>query len=430
MPAEPEDNGVAADGSTQPTPSGTGAPGPVVEAARLRGRVERPLFIGSEIYRHSRFGAPADGGRHPLAIPRVSLLIDLLRCLGWLPDSAYVDSPRATPEQLARYHHRDYVAAVMAAEAAGSATPEIRLRYNIGRSGNPIYPEMFRRPATACGASLLSAELLREGGVVHSPAGGTHHAMPDRASGFCYFNDPVLGILAMLDGGLERIAYVDIDAHHGDGVEQAFAADPRVLVISVHEQGRWPHSGAADEMGAGNVRNFPVAPGMTDCEMAFLRDEAILPLVVGFAPQAIVLQCGADALADDPLSGQMLSNDAHRAMVAALRPLSRRFLVLGGGGYNPWSVARCWARVWAELNGLVVPDRLPPAAEALMRSITWRRSQGRSPPEHWFTTLADPPPDQGPEVALGGRSQAVGAVREAVRALARFHRRAGAPALG
>lgn len=396
----------------------------------LGARADRPLFIGSEIYRHSRFGAPADGGRHPLAIPRVSLLIDLLRCLGWLPDSAYVDSPRATPDQLARYHDRDYVAAVMAAEAAGSAAPEVRQRYNIGRAGNPIYPEMFRRPATACGASLLSAELLRQGGVVHSPAGGTHHALPDRASGFCYFNDPVLGILAMLDGGLERIAYVDIDAHHGDGVEQAFSADPRVLVISVHEQGRWPHSGAAAERGAGNVRNFPVAPGMTDCEMAFLRDEAILPLVAAFAPQAIVLQCGADALADDPLSQQMLSNNAHRAMVAALRPLSPRFLVLGGGGYNPWSVARCWAGVWAELNGLTVPERLPPAAEALLRSVTWRRSQGRSPPEHWFTTLSDPLQGPASAEAGSGNPDAPRQVREEVRALARFHRRAGPPALG
>ncbi len=352
-----------------------------------------------------------DGRRHPLAIPRIPLLIDLLRLLGWLPDEVYLESPRATPAELARFHAPDYIAAVMQAEAEGGAPPEVRQRYNIGRAGNPIYPEMFRRPATACGASLLAARLLlQRGGIVHSPAGGTHHGLRDRASGFCYFNDAVLGILALLDGGLARVAYVDIDAHHGDGVEYALAGDPRVLVISVHELGRWPFTGTEPCSHDGRVRNFPVPPGMTDAEMALLLEAAILPLLGAFRPQAIVLQCGADALADDPLSRQMLSNNAHRAVAAALRQACQRLLVLGGGGYNPWAVVRCWAGVWAELNGIPLPDRLPPAAEALLRTVTWSRSQGRNPPAHWFTTLQDPP---------GG-----GGVRPEVRALAAIHRRA------
>lgn len=373
------------------------------------------MLIGSDIYRQSLYGgvggerqgrsgpAVADGSRHPLAIPRISLTIDLLRALDWLPDNAYLDAPQATPAQLARFHDPAYIAAVMAAEASGDAAPEIRQRHNIGRAGNPIYPEMFRRPATACGAGIQAAALLRDGGIVHSPAGGTHHGLRDRASGFCFFNDPVLALLALLDGGLQRVAYVDIDAHHGDGVEIAFAGDPRLLFISVHERDRWPFTGLLPRSPCGRLRNFPVPAGMNDSEMRHLCDAAILPLLSGFGPQAIVLQCGADALADDPLSKQMLSNNAHWRVVHQLRPLSPRLLVLGGGGYNPWSVARCWAGVWGVLNDLPVPDRLPAGAEALLRDITWRRSQGRNPPAHWFSTLRDPPND--------------GPVRDAVRDL-------------
>ncbi len=346
----------------------------------------RPLYIGSEIYRRSTYGS-----RHPLAIPRVSTTTDLIGALGWLDDGAYLDSPRATPDQLARFHTRAYVDAVMRAERDQALSREERERFNIGVNGNPIYGEIFRRPATACGASLAAARLLKDGGIVHSPAGGTHHGRPDRASGFCYFNDPALGMLAMLDGGLSRIAYVDIDAHHGDGVQDAFAQDPRVLTVSVHEHGRWPGTGSADDRAGGAARNVPVPPGFNDSEFRFVLETAILPLVDGFAPEAIVLQCGADALEEDPLSKLSLSNNAHRATVRALMPLAPRLLVLGGGGYNPWSVARCWAGVWAALNDLPIPDRLPPAAEAVLRALTWNRREGRNPPEHWMTTLADGP---------------------------------------
>lgn len=346
----------------------------------------RPLILGNEIYRNSTYGP-----KHPLAIARIPLLFDLIETLGWLTPAQYVETPRATPEQIARYHDRDYVAAVMLAEAEQRVTPEITARYNLGKLENPVYPEMFRRPATSCGASLHAAELLRDGGVVYSPAGGTHHARRDRAAGFCYFNDPVLGILAMLDQGLTRIAYVDVDVHHGDGVELAFAGDPRVLCLSVHEAGRWPNTGLAEDRAGGSARNFPVPPGMNDSEMDWLTDHALLPLVQGFRPEAIVLQAGCDALADDPLGRQELSNNAVWRVVARLMGISPRLLVLGGGGYNPWSVARAWAGVWATLNGHDLPSSLPPAAEAVLRQVTWHRAAGRNPPQHWFTTVVDEP---------------------------------------
>ncbi|MCZ6522363.1 MAG: acetoin utilization protein AcuC [Alphaproteobacteria bacterium] len=348
--------------------------------------LSEPHFIGSEIYRSTRLGA-----KHPLAIPRVSTTIDLARAMGWLPHRVYVESPRATPDQLARFHAPDYVAAVMRAEAEGRVAPEVAQRYNIGRGGNPVFGQVFSRPATACGGTLEAVRLLREGGIVHSPAGGTHHGRRDRASGFCYFNDPVLGILAFLDQGLERVYYVDVDAHHGDGVEDAFADDARVLTLSVHEARRWPGSGAVHDRAGGAARNLPVPAGFNDAEMAFLVERVIVPLGRAFRPQAVVLQCGADALFEDPLSKLELSNLALWHVVQSVMGLGPRLLVLGGGGYNPWAVTRCWAGVWATLNGLGIPAELGAAALGVLRSITWSRAAGANPPGHWLTTIADAP---------------------------------------
>ncbi|HEY7607873.1 MAG TPA: acetoin utilization protein AcuC [Alphaproteobacteria bacterium] len=342
-------------------------------------------FIGSEIYRHSRYG-----GKHPLAIPRVSLAMDLCRALGWLPKGSYVDAPVATPAQLARFHDPDYVAAVAECERTQAATPAQRERFGLGASGNPVFGEVFRRPATACGATLLAAELLRDGGIVHSPAGGTHHGRRARASGFCYFNDPVLGILAFLDQGLARVAYVDLDAHHCDGVEEALAGDPRVLIASIHEAGRWPRTGRESDR-ARRLFNFPVPAGFNDGEFDHVFEAAILPSVADFAPEALIVQCGADALAEDPMSKLALSNQAYWSALRRLRNLAPRLLVLGGGGYNPWAVARCWSGIWATLNDWPIPKRLPPAAESLLRDVAWSHSLARNPPAAWFTTLADAP---------------------------------------
>src|SRR6185312_368045 len=165
----------------------------------------------------------------------------------------------------------------------------------------------------------------------------------------------------------------------------------RVVMLSVHEEGRWPYTGAAAERGCGNLFNLPVPPGFHDDELALLVEEVMLPLVERTAAEFIVVQCGADALAEDPLSRLVLSNGALWRAVAAVKERAPRLLVLGGGGYNPWSVARCWTGVWATLSGRGIPERLPEPAEAVLRALRWSRSAGRNPPEDWFTTLADPP---------------------------------------
>lgn len=345
-----------------------------------------PVFIGHEIYRDSSYGRT-----HPLHIPRVSACMDLCRALGWLPDAQFVESLRATPQQLHRFHSPEYVAALLRAEAEQAVTPEVAARHTIGVNGNPIYPEVFRRPATAAGGSIQAAGLVRDGGVVYHPAGGTHHGRPDRASGFCYLNDPVLGLLALLDAGIGPVLYLDIDAHHGDGVQDAFHDDERVFTVSIHEANRWPRTGLAEDQAGGAARNLPVPRGLNDCEMEFLTDTVILPLADALAPAAIMIQGGCDALADDPQSGLMLSNNALWRVIDQVRPMAPRLIVLGGGGYNPWSVARCWTGMWGTLNGRQCPDRLPPEAESVLRGLTWNNRRARAAPDHWFTSLADAP---------------------------------------
>jgi len=347
-----------------------------------------PLFLGSEVYRGSSYGR-----WHPLRVPRVSTVIDLGRAMGWLPATQYLNSPRAKPKALHIWHTPDYIAALQRAEADQAVTDDIRARHGLGTVANPVYPDMFRRPATAAGASLLAGELLAQGGTIYHPGGGTHHGMPDRAGGFCYLNDPVLAMLSLRRAGARRIAYVDIDAHHADGVEAGFAGDRDTLLISIHEEKRWPFTGFLGDDGGGNCLNLPVPRGLNDSEMALIRDRLILPAVAGFAPDALVLQCGADAVEEDPLSRLTLSNNAHWNVLHGLMGLGApRLLVLGGGGYNPWSVGRLWTGIWATLNGHDIPDRVPAAAEAVLRALRWDGARaGRNPPDHWFTTLRDAP---------------------------------------
>ena len=346
-----------------------------------------PIFIGSEIYRGSSYGA-----WHPLHIPRVSTVMDLTRALGWLPPSQYRTSPRAKANALMLFHTPDYIAALQQAEATQRVDDETRARHGLGSTANPVFPEMYRRPATGAGGVMLAAELVRDGGIVHVPGGGTHHAMASYANGFCYLNDPVLCLLALRQLGLARIAYVDIDAHHCDGVEAALTGASDMLMISVHEERRWPFTGALDDDGGGCALNLPVPRGLNDTEMRAILQRLILPALERFAPDAIVLQCGSDAIEEDPLSRLSLSNNAHAEIAVALTALAPRLIVLGGGGYNPWSVARCWTRVWGALNGWTVEGDMPEGARQVLEGLRWtRRAAGRNPPKAWRSTLIDPP---------------------------------------
>lgn len=348
------------------------------------GQRANPVFVGAEVYRGSSYGA-----RHPLSIQRVPAVIDLCRTMGWLPLDLYRQSPRAKAAALTRFHTPAYLAALQAAEDRQKVAETDRLRHGLDTLSNPVFPEMWRRPATAAGGGLLAADLVAQGGVVYNPGGGTHHAFPDRAAGFCYLNEPAVTITRLLEMGLTRVAYVDIDAHHGDGVEAAFDGDNRVLTLSVHEEKRWPFTGLLGDGAGGTAINLPVPRGFHDSEFAFVLEQLILPAVQAHRPQAIFLQCGADAVSEDPLARLELSNQSHWSTVAALRMLAPRLIVSGGGGYNPWTVARLWSGVWATLAGFEIPDRLPDPAQDLLRGLIWSR-KGR-PSEDLLTSLRDAP---------------------------------------
>jgi acetoin utilization protein AcuC len=361
---------------------------PDVQCARPAAAAARApaLFVASDFCRRPGFGR-----QHPLSIPRVSAVLDLCAALGWLDDRCLRTSRAATPAELTSFHDSAYVEALRASDAAGRVEPAVRERHGFGSFENPLFPGVFERAATAVGGSILAADLALEGRVAFHPAGGTHHGRRNRASGFCFFNDPVFAINRLLGAGVARVQYVDLDAHHGDGVQEAFQDEPRVRVVSIHEQGRWPYSGATDDVGHGYACNLPVPAGFNDSELEFLLDEVVLPGADAFRPGAVVVTCGTDALAGDPLSGMALSNvalwDAVERVIGDAGPA----VVLGGGGYNPWTLARCWSGLWGRLSGREIPMELPAAARSVLRSLECDLVEDEDIEASWLTTLADAP---------------------------------------
>lgn len=356
-----------------------------------------PYYIGSEIYRQ-----PAFGSNHPLNIVRHAAVVDLLRMLGWLDDAQFRESRPATVDQLLEFHTRAYVRALQYANATGTVDPDMRERYQVGTLENPLFPGLFERASMTVGGSILSAELATRGHVVFHPSGGTHHGRADRASGFCYFNDPVFAILTLLREGRERVVYIDFDAHHGDGVEDAFLEEERVVTISIHEAERWPYSGTHSRPGQG-AWNLAVPPGVNDSEFELIVEEFVMPFVERYEADALVLCCGADCLAGDPLSKMELSNVVLWDAVDRLIDTGLPTVILGGGGYNPWTVTRYWAGMWGRISGREFPERLPDPAIDYLSAMECDLIDEDEIQEAWLTTLADVP-NHGP-------------VRETIRSL-------------
>jgi acetoin utilization protein AcuC len=227
---------------------------------------------------------------------------------------------------------------------------------------------MYEASALASGGSVQAAELVASGEVTRAFAfaGGLHHAMPDRASGFCYLNDAVLAIQTLRARGL-RVCYVDIDAHHGDGVQFAFYDSPDVLTISTHERGDrlFPGTGFVDEIGTGAglgfAVNVPLHPHTDDEVYLEAFDAVVPPLVRAFRPDAVVAQLGIDSHRTDPLTHLALSVEGFAAAVRRIVGFAPRLVALGGGGYDLANVARAWTAAWAILNDVELPEQLPPA---------------------------------------------------------------------
>ena len=344
-----------------------------------------PVFVGSDIYRR-----PAFGFNHPLNIVRHSAVVDLLLMLGWLSEDDYRESESVSVRQLFEFHDRAYVRALQYANSTGSVEPAVRQRYQIGTFENPLFPGLFERARMTVGGSILAAKLAIAGRVTFHPSGGTHHGRPDRAAGFCYLNDPVFAILTLLEQGCQQVLYIDLDAHHGDGVEDAFYEEPRVTTVSVHEQNRWPFSGTHSHPHAGAF-NFSVPPELNDTEFDFLVQEALLPMADAAHVDALVICCGADCLAGDPLSHMKLSNVALWDAVMQFVELGKPAVVLGGGGYNPWTVTRYWAGLWGRIAGKEIPARLDTEACAFMSRMECDLIDEEDIEDQWLTTVADTP---------------------------------------
>jgi acetoin utilization protein AcuC len=311
------------------------------------------------------------GPEHPLRPARVQLTMPLAREAGLLDDARVVAPAELSGADLARVHDLDYLAAVKAASVDGSPVPE----HGLIAADNPPFRGMHEAATLVCGATVAAAEAVLSGAPAHafSPAGGLHHAMRGRASGFCIYNDPAVAIAWMLEQGVQRIAYVDVDVHHGDGVQAAFEEEPRVLTISVHESGRYlfPGTGFAPEAGEGPARgtiaNLPLPPSTTD-DLYLPAFDAVVPaLLRAFEPEVLVTQLGCDTHYTDPLAHLGLTTRAYTELAGRLHDLAHtvaggRWLATGGGGYQ-WAevVPRAWCSYLAEMVGTKLPERLPDA---------------------------------------------------------------------
>jgi acetoin utilization protein AcuC len=300
------------------------------------------------------------GPGHPLAPVRVDLTMSLARSLGVFDAPGVALSPvsRADDALLELVHSPDYIRAV---KNVARSTAAEQLHYGLGTGDNPVFSGMHEASALVVGASVAAADAVWSGRTAHGAnmAGGLHHAMRARASGFCVYNDAAIAIARLLRHGAERVAYVDVDAHHGDGVQAAFYDDPRVLTISLHQHPStlFPRTGLPAESGGPNAEGMSVnvaLPAGTRDEPWLRAFEAVVPPLLGaFAPEVLVTQHGCDSHALDPLTGLMLSVDGQRTAAEALHRLAHdraggRWLVLGGGGYALVEVVpRTWTHVLA-----------------------------------------------------------------------------------
>ena len=343
-----------------------------------------------------------DMGEHPLNPVRLELTMALARELGVLdrPGVRMITPEPADEAALTRIHHPDYLDAVRRAPHDPFFSG-----WGLNTQDNPVFDGMHEAGARICGATIAAAEAVWHGETARGVniAGGLHHAMAARASGFCVYNDPAVAIARLLDLGAQRIAYVDVDVHHGDGVQAAFYDDPRVLTISLHETplALFPGTGFPSETGGpgaeGTAVNLPLPPGTGDA--GWLRAfHAVVPSVVrAFAPELLFTQCGADTHRLDPLADLRLSVDGQRAAYLALRDLADelcdgRWVTTGGGGY---ALVEVVPRAWTHLLAVVTGDALDPGTRtpAPWRTLARARRPGVEVPV-LMTDGVEPPAER------------------------------------
>jgi len=321
-----------------------------------------------------KFATYSMGESHPLRPERLDLTFELMQAYGMF-DSPRINwqEPRVAPEQLLlKVHAKEYIDITRAlgeGKQCRGARPSAPTRYGLDTPDNPIFPGMYEASALCVGGSVLAADLVMDGksGAAFNIGGGLHHAHRERAAGFCVFNDPAIAIAYLLErsGGDARVAYIDIDAHHGDGVQEAFYDSNRVLTISVHETGRYlfPGTGSVEETGikdgVGYSVNVPLAPYTDDETYLWAFGEVAPPLIGAFQPDFLVTQLGADTHWRDPLTHLALTTAGYEGVVRAIKALGGKWVACGGGGYDLQVVPRAWTLAFAVMADLDLPDEIP-----------------------------------------------------------------------
>jgi acetoin utilization protein AcuC len=339
------------------------------------------------------------GPTHPMSPIRVDLTMRLADELGVVGGSglATVAAPVAPDELVATVHGEAFMSAV---RRVGLDPYLVDEQHGLGTADNPTFEGMHQASAHVVGASVEAARQVWTGQVLHAAnvSGGLHHAMPDKASGFCVYNDVAVAIRWLLDNGARKVAYVDVDVHHGDGVERVFYDDPRVLTISLHETGQmlFPGTGFPNDTGGpgaeGSAVNVALPPGTADAGWLRAFHAVVPPLLREFAPDVLVTQHGCDSHIEDPLAHLMLTVDGQRASYEALHDLAHelcegRWVALGGGGYAIVDVVpRAWSHLLAIVGGAPIDPQTPTPGgwrdhitTLLGRTAPFRMTDGRTP---------------------------------------------------
>jgi acetoin utilization protein AcuC len=339
---------------------------------------------------------------------RVDLTIRLARDLGLLDRLRTVAPPMAGDDLIATVHDPALIEAV---QRAGKDPDSFEPAYGLGSDDNPVFAEMHHAAAHVVGATTEAFRQVWTGQSLHSVsiAGGLHHAMADRSSGFCIYNDLAVGIRWLFDHGAQKVAYVDVDVHHGDGVERIFYDDPRVLTISLHETGQalFPGTGFPQDHGGpealGSAVNVALPPGTSDAGWLRAFHAVVPPLLREFGPEVLVTQHGCDSHRDDPLADLMLSVDGQRASYLALHDLAHelcdgKWVVTGGGGYALVEVVpRAWTHLLSVVSGHPIDVSTPTpdgwrdhVRERLGRPAPLRLTDGRDPAYRDWSEGYDP----------------------------------------
>jgi acetoin utilization protein AcuC len=294
----------------------------------------------------------------PFNISRADKTFQVLKSMGLLSGRGIKVVEPAAADQIAlkKFHTARYFYTLK--NASDGRFNSDALSMGIGTPDCPVFSGMYESAALACGGTLKGVDLIlsRQADVVFNPSGGLHHARPEKAAGFCYMNDVALACKILAEAG-KRLLYLDIDVHHGDGVQNAFYDSDRVMTISLHESGRmlFPGTGFADEIGAGPGKgycvNIPLPPETYDEIYIKTFGEIVMPLIGSFCPDVIVFELGADGLAGDPLAHLALTNNVYAEIIEKLLSFDKPILATGGGGYNVENTVRAWALAWSVLSG-------------------------------------------------------------------------------